>query len=75
MKSDLLREIIRTSQSRRVIDIPELDLISSVGNGTIGGVGSIVEEVVKFRASSDGEAVVAGIVPGPVGQYNGGADA
>lgn len=55
--------------------IPELKLITPVRNGTVAGVGRIVEDVVQLRAGGDGETVVARIVPGPIDQNNGRANA
>lgn len=55
--------------------IPELDLVSPVGNGAVVGAWNVVEDIVELRASGHREPVVSGVIPGPVGQDDSRTDA
>lgn len=59
----------------RMSSIPELDLAIPMGDGAVCGVRDIVKEIVKLRTSIHRKPVVAGVVPGPVGQEDSGANA
>lgn len=68
-KSDLGSKLAR--QRLRVIRrtyVPELNLVTSMGNCAVAGAWGLIEEVVKLRASSQRKPGVAGVIPGPVGQ-------